>query len=245
VKFTAFTTTTGGFTTYGASACGIATTKRVYCWGSNRNGELGIGTTDFTNHGVAPIAGADEFTEIHGSGSFVCGLTTGGLVRCWGAGFGAAPVAVTSSKPFRTLSDAGGCGLASDSTAYCFGTTAQLVGDARRWKSIASAPGQDPCAVAPDDSVYCGTSLQVKQTMPQPVVRLGMYAPSFLADIGLTYGVCGLTSTGELRCANGGWALVNVPVKLNSFFGSCAIAVDQKVYCRQSNAVSWVVVPGQ
>lgn len=243
LKFTGLATTTGDALTFGASGCGLATTKRVYCWGANRNGELGIGMTDLATHAVAPISGTDEFNEVRSWGGSVCGIRTDGVLRCWGKVFGPSPVTVGAGITWRTLADASGCGLASDSTAYCFATgTAQSIGGATRWKAISAGP----CALALDNTVYCGTNLQNKQTTTQPVVRLGTYAQGFAPDAGFGgVGPCGLTQAGDLECEYVSWGMVSTPVKLNSFFGLCAIGIDQQAYCRLNKSAPWTAVPGQ
>jgi alpha-tubulin suppressor-like RCC1 family protein len=57
----------------------------VKCWGSNRNGELGDGTT--TDHPLpANVSGLTAgVADIAAGAMYACALGTGGSVRCWGS----------------------------------------------------------------------------------------------------------------------------------------------------------------
>ena len=64
--------------------CGIARTKRLYCWGDNRFGQLGDGTT--TQRVVPVRVGVDaSFVAVSAGGSHTCGVTDSGITYCWGA----------------------------------------------------------------------------------------------------------------------------------------------------------------
>ena len=55
----------------------------VYCWGQNRYGQLGDGTT-IDRATPVRVATSLPFTAIAASGAHSCGLTTGGATLCWG-----------------------------------------------------------------------------------------------------------------------------------------------------------------
>jgi alpha-tubulin suppressor-like RCC1 family protein len=64
--------------------CGIARTKRLFCWGDNRVGQLGDGTT---TQRVVPVR-VDvnaSFVSVSAGGSHTCGVTETGITYCWGA----------------------------------------------------------------------------------------------------------------------------------------------------------------
>lgn len=71
-------------------ACGLTTDGRVFCWGTNRYGELGIGSIDtfqlqaatFTAHEVSGLSG--RASAISAGGRTSCALMESGEVMCWG-----------------------------------------------------------------------------------------------------------------------------------------------------------------
>lgn len=66
--------------------CGITNTKRLYCWGDNRFGQLGDGTT--TPRVVPVRVPGDDFVSVSTGRVHTCALTASGQARCWGANDG-------------------------------------------------------------------------------------------------------------------------------------------------------------
>jgi alpha-tubulin suppressor-like RCC1 family protein len=141
-----FTTITVG----ALHSCATTTTARVYCWGWNRDGELGDGSrTDR----VVPVrvVGDARITLVSGGGGHSCALDSGGSATCWGFNLsgqlgvqeGAAGAVARSAVPMDvaggltlTAVEAGGaftCGIAADSAAWCWGWGEQgQMGDGSR-----------------------------------------------------------------------------------------------------------------
>lgn len=75
----------------GAFNCMAIDTGEVYCWGSNSNGQLGIGTLTPSSSNVPlrvsglPIAG-DKVVALTNTINSVCALTEAGYLYCWGEG---------------------------------------------------------------------------------------------------------------------------------------------------------------
>ncbi|MEO9047327.1 MAG: Ig-like domain-containing protein [Gemmatimonadaceae bacterium] len=80
----------------GSHACGLTAGGDVYCWGSNRFGELGSPTTQTCGPpgtgGTAPcspqpvqVQSAPKFAAITAGAAFTCGLTSLGATYCWGS----------------------------------------------------------------------------------------------------------------------------------------------------------------
>jgi alpha-tubulin suppressor-like RCC1 family protein len=135
-------------------ACGITTTGATWCWGDNRQGQLGIGTTETERRSPAPVAGGHQFVQLTLGSVNTCGITADNVALCWGAnstgqlGDGttvgrAVPTPVAGGRSFTaiTLSGAfpteppapavpvqGGaahaCALTAAGQAYCWGLNA-------------------------------------------------------------------------------------------------------------------------
>jgi len=78
--------TTGSFAT-----CVRLSTGAVRCWGTNTDGQLGLGNTAAIGDNEVPSSVAEvnvgaPVAQISASGNHVCALLTNGNVRCWGRG---------------------------------------------------------------------------------------------------------------------------------------------------------------
>jgi alpha-tubulin suppressor-like RCC1 family protein len=68
----------------GGQTCALKTNGSVVCWGNNRSGQLGDGTTTSRSTPAAVTALAAGVQEISAGDEHVCALTVGGEVQCWG-----------------------------------------------------------------------------------------------------------------------------------------------------------------
>src|SRR5207248_3215711 len=64
-------------------SCGVTAAGAAYCWGSNRAGQLGDGTTTQRLTPV-PVASSVRFTAVSAGSFHTCGLTAAGDAYCWG-----------------------------------------------------------------------------------------------------------------------------------------------------------------
>jgi len=65
-------------------SCLLTTTGNVKCWGSNKYGQLGDGTTEAQNKPVTTVSGLSGVRAIAVGAYHSCALTTTGGVKCWG-----------------------------------------------------------------------------------------------------------------------------------------------------------------
>ena len=127
----------GGFVKF---TCGVGTSGRVYCWGTNFGGQLGNGSVGGQSLTPMLIASQDTlFTSVSAGGWHACAVAATGTIYCWGSnsngqlGDGTTtdsptPVAVAAPAgvTFSSVS-AGGvhtCAVANAptlNTAYCWG----------------------------------------------------------------------------------------------------------------------------
>lgn len=229
----------------GDMGCGVATSRKIYCWGRTGTA-LGSGVTDTSYHGVTAIASNDDFISVHVpevstlnayDASPVCGLRADRVLVCWGASFGSNPTAV-GTMTWRAISGSGRCGIAAaDSTAWCFTTgSAQRFGGTSRWASV-SAQQFQVCLTDLTGQPSCGPASGPgfgPLTGVPSLVSLETYS-AVVRGTG-----CGLTSSFDLYCAgafpaNGG-AKIDLGVQLKRFFGNCGIGVDDRAYC-------WLIDP--
>jgi alpha-tubulin suppressor-like RCC1 family protein len=122
-----------GALTLGAHTCALAATGQVYCWGPNRFGELGDGTT--TDRLVpVPVSTDRRFARVEAGRTHTCALDLTGTAFCWGnntsgqLGDGttesrSVPTLVTGSHVFTRLwlGASFTCGRAADGATYCWG----------------------------------------------------------------------------------------------------------------------------
>jgi alpha-tubulin suppressor-like RCC1 family protein len=121
-----------------AHTCGLTFAGEAYCWGSNNNGQLGIGEVSKGYTEPVPVAGEISFFEISAGARHTCGLSVTGDAYCWGYNATGAlgtgeysyieesPVMVVSDLPFATI-DAGmgfSCGVTVEGGGYCWGSNA-------------------------------------------------------------------------------------------------------------------------
>jgi alpha-tubulin suppressor-like RCC1 family protein/uncharacterized protein YjdB len=70
--------------------CGLSLAGKAYCWGANRFGELGTGSSVQTATVPQEVSEGAVFTGLRGGANHVCGLAVGGPAYCWGANFNGA-----------------------------------------------------------------------------------------------------------------------------------------------------------
>jgi alpha-tubulin suppressor-like RCC1 family protein len=230
--------------------CGVTTTGRLYCWGWNRDGQLGDGSR---SDRVAPVPVGDttSFVAVSAGGAHTCAVTGGSAVRCWGFNLSGqlgdgttatrlTPVAVGTGLDL-TLVESGGaytCAVASsDSTAYCWG----LGGGGQLGRVApevcASRTGSDPCARSPA-AVTGGLKLTR--------ISAGVYHTCAITADSSAY-CWGANARGQLGngttadsattvpvAVTGGLKFVAVSVGLDH---SCALTVVGDAYCWGDNAL--------
>jgi alpha-tubulin suppressor-like RCC1 family protein len=66
--------------------CGLTATGQPYCWGDNRYGQIGDGTTESRlTPTVVPLPAGVSFASLVTGSFHTCATSTAGTPYCWGA----------------------------------------------------------------------------------------------------------------------------------------------------------------
>jgi alpha-tubulin suppressor-like RCC1 family protein len=142
-----------------AHTCGVTTGNQAYCWGDNRNGRLGDGTTS-RRVTPTPVSGGLQFSGVTLGSSHTCAVTTADRGYCWGWNFYGqlgdgthtnrlVPVAVSGDLQFTRVSAGGGgvhtCAVTGGGEAYCWGANyAGQLGDGTTTERMSPVPVAGP-----------------------------------------------------------------------------------------------------
>jgi len=267
-----FKTLTGG----PGAGCALTFDGAIYCWGGNTHGEAGLGFTDDLARGPTRVPTSDQFVEVAGGSSTNCARRIDGVILCWGSnwrgdtGTGSPDASLTSavvrptpintSARFVKLSSGDGCGLATDSTAYCWGS---FVGGDSAAAGCNTGCSLNPVQVKSENLVdletslwYCGIGVSGRaycwgfhgsdpyryadpQEIPNPGFRSlerGLYAldasgvPNKLDSYAALWRFNPM-DTGQLR--------------YKRYWGDCGIALDDRLYCGTQYGAHGRLIPGQ
>ncbi|MEM7128643.1 MAG: Ig-like domain-containing protein [Chloroflexota bacterium] len=212
----------------GARTCALLNSGSVKCWGYNRYGGIGDGSTIDKLTPVDVLGINEDVTAIAVGGSHVCALTTAGGVKCWGYNYygqlgddtwttRATPVDVTGLSSGMIAITAGGnhtCALSQyNGIVKCWGGT----GSGSRWSVSTpmntayfnrhvSAGSSHTCSLSYWGTVRCwGANYSGQlgtfgyiENSPTSVNVLTPHAYSALA-VGTSH-TCGLTTLGYVKC---------------------------------------------
>lgn len=226
----------------GNDACAITAAGAAYCWGYNRNGELGNGDT-LTPTTPTAVAGGFAFRTVSAGNLHTCGLTLAGAAYCWGSDF--------DGEIGRAAPEKCGVGLRSPCA-----TTPQAVPGGLVFTDI-SAGSSTTCAIAADSTAYCWGSNEFEQLgvgSSKPAASalpLAVKGGLRFTTIGVgDYYACGLASDARAYCW--GWNVRGhlgvsaperspVPVAVSGgltwrslvvgTFHTCGVATDGATYC--------------
>lgn len=121
--------------TFGRTTCGIRQDGRVYCWGYNGWGALGIASA--TGQSAMPVAveTSIRFKQLSAGGDHVCGVGIDNRVYCWGynqwGAIGAGntatshvPTATASAEQFASVTAGNDytCGITMAGNGWCWGS---------------------------------------------------------------------------------------------------------------------------
>lgn len=221
----------------GAShSCALRTDGRVQCWGYNRDGQLGDGTTIDRNVPTDVIELPAEVIAITAGGNHSCALTKERQVKCWGSNF-------TGE-------------LGDGSTANS--TRPVAVGNLTDAVSMIAAGGSHTCAAFQAGGIQCWGNNSSGQLGNQATLFI-QATPVWVANFNETIqslaagfqSTCGVTYAGRLYCwgantdgqlGNGTFADASQPkivtglpttvaVVATGSSHTCALLQNQQIHC--------------
>jgi alpha-tubulin suppressor-like RCC1 family protein len=117
-----------------SNTCVILSSGGLRCWGTSSYGQLGNGTTTGSLQPVTIDSGTSYAMISLGGGPHTCGITTSGILRCWGWGSGGqlgigstsqqnSPVTADGGTNYKTVvvGGAGTCGITTSDVLKCWG----------------------------------------------------------------------------------------------------------------------------
>ena len=156
----AFTSVTSGL----LHTCALTASNHVYCWGWNRDGEIGDGSTTNRPYPMR-VSNSLTFSTVTGGGAHSCAVSTGaaGEAYCWGLNLTgqigdsstvsrSAPTVVAGGLSFAGVASGGTftCAVTTtDSSAYCWGWARDGELGSRPSETCPTSQGAEPCSRMP------------------------------------------------------------------------------------------------
>ena len=229
----------------GSHTCGIRLDGRLYCWGSNASGQLGVGrargqcfrTPESCEASPRAVAIAERVSQASAGDRHTCAVSESLTLFCWG-----------ENVYFQTGVE-----------ALTYVTTPTVVLPAAKFAQV-SAGSTHSCAVRTNGVVYCwgegrlgalGRGDTVSSVIPQPIASDERFEQVSAGR----WRSCAVESDGALWCWGSEWESSNgstdifherllphrvdgaPPMRSVSVAGSsiCGVSLDDRVLCWESN----------
>ena len=220
-------------------SCGVRSSGKVVCWGSNEDFPLGPDyVVDFDNgRFVGQSAPPDGiFHQIDAGAAYTCGVKTNGNVECWGSNDEGQ--ARPPKGPFLQVSSGGDhtCGLMTNGEIECWGSDEEGQSSPQPgvYRQVA-AGGKHTCGLKADGRVVCWGKNNRGQADP-PSGSFQQISANFEHT-------CGVKNDGQLSCwgsnrfATGEFTGQSMPPSgifsqvSTGDYHSCAVRSDKRVVC--------------
>jgi alpha-tubulin suppressor-like RCC1 family protein len=231
----------------GSHTCAESIGNVPYCWGANTYGEVGVSPTGRPEPLPRAATNGASVASLEAGYAQSCAVLAAGAA-CWGAGgylgHGANtpptpdPLAITGGSTWFAVATSWErtCGLAADSTAYCwgYGTTPSQVPGGYKFKQLVVGDAVS-CGLETSGTARCWT----EANPAAPPASLGTGYLSLATQAG---GACGLDGTGQAICWTTGLVPAALPTTLRflalaggGYGATCGVATDGTAYCWGAN----------
>ncbi len=207
-------------------SCAVDSDGRLSCWGSNSEGQLGLGVrTPFSDEPVEPV-GLGSVSSVSAGSSHTCAVTVAGGVRCWGNNSGGAlgdGMTGASTVPVDVVGlGSGVAAVAAGGGHTCAVTDA---GGVSCWGNNGSGQLGHGAAPVYDDTGRVTSGIQQS---PVPVAVSGLESGVVALSAGGSH-TCAVTDAGGVKCwgNNGSGQLGHAPAPVYDDTGTLVSGVEQ------------------
>jgi alpha-tubulin suppressor-like RCC1 family protein len=153
--------------------CARTNSRAIYCWGDNRNSQVGDGTTTNRTQPVLLNVGND-FAFISAGADHTCATRTSGAAACWGFGLTGELGDGTAQNRSTPTAVAGGltfvqvvagaystCGITTNAAAHCWGGYEEINGTGTSVNSnmpTVAVSGGNYTSISPNAYYVCGVA---------------------------------------------------------------------------------------
>jgi alpha-tubulin suppressor-like RCC1 family protein len=158
--------------------CGIRDGGRLFCWGANPDGRLGVGDANPRDTPAEVDAAGMRWRAVAAGGSHSCGIRVDGSLWCWGysgsgqAGAGGDEPQMLDEGPWRDVAATytHSCGVTEDDELFCWGDDSLgqrgdglgsgagplvRIGESESWAAVARGIGTHTCARTTGGDFHC------------------------------------------------------------------------------------------
>jgi alpha-tubulin suppressor-like RCC1 family protein len=208
-------------------SCGIDQDQKLYCWGRNDKGQLGIGSKDIK---ITPqeILVGKKWLDLSVTFYTTCAVTTENELYCWG---------YNSNGQFG-----------NGSTTASLTPVKLSVSD--DWLKVATSPRGYTCAVKTSGELYCWGTNSSKQlgqnNTSSSTTPLQVQTDTGWIDVAIAYDTtCALKATGDIYCfgegnqgsiGNGGTTDQGLPTQIAYAANFTSLVERNKGFCALTNA---------
>ena len=210
--------------------CGVTLPGDTYCWGGNREGQLGDGSTTSS---LTPkkVMGLPSLSVVSAGQFQTCGINSTNATYCWGSVYGSTPTLMTSAPKFTSISVESGfiCGIAFGSaycTEYSAGPQFQQISGTYTQVSV----GGKACGIGPSGMTCWHRPIRAANRQWYYNPELEMSGLTEAASGGPMY--CGRSTGSNIFCTKNGYGSTNnsnylLPVKYATLPTNSAVNVSQ------------------